>query len=272
MIGLTIAVATALVSEMTRSAFRTRAEVEAETGLRLLATLPSVPGNDMRQIVTGLRANSNTLFGERIRQLRTFLFMRNNGFDKRVIMVTSSRPGEGKSLTTMALAEMAALAGKSVIVVDGDLRRSTLAKSFRWTPDFDMADFALEVCDLRDAIHTDHALGIDVRATVHHSTDAADELNSDWLKPMVEELKRAYDVVIIDSPPLLEVADGLVLARAVDSIVYVVRWDVTPRQAVADGLDALSVMRGNVAGIVLNQADPRVAESAYGDSYAKYTQ
>jgi len=272
LLGLTAAVVAALVSEMTRSTFRSRNDIVAETGLRVLTVLPQVPGKDMRAIVTGLRSNSNTFFGERIRQLRTFLFMRNGRFEKRVIMITSSRPGEGKSLTAVALAEMAVLAGKSVIVVDGDLRRSTLAKSFGWQPKFDMADLALDYCALDDAIHSDPALGFDVLVTAHHSIEAADELNADWLGPMIEELKHRYDVVVIDSPPVLDVADGLVLARIADSIVYVVRWDSTTRQAVGDGLEALSVMRSSVAGIVLTQADPKHAESGYGDSYAQYTE
>ena len=87
---------------------------------------------------------------------------------------------------------------------------------------------------------------------------------------MMEELKAVYDVVIIDSPPLLEVADGLVLARVADSVVYVVRWDSTPRQAVAEGLEALAAMRIGVDGIVLNRADAKFTENAYGESYAAY--
>lgn len=270
LLGLTLAIVIAVFLEMTRSTFRTRREVEAETGLRVLATLPRVRKGDMRRIITDLRGKSNTLFGERIRQLKTFVTMRRRGVDPRVIMVASSRPGEGKSMTAMALAEMAALSGKEVIVVDADLRGSKLVKSFGWKPKHDLADFVLDRCTLDEAILTDEALGFHVLATANHSVEAADELNETWLKPMVEELKAVYDVVIIDSPPLLEVADGLVLARVADSIVYVVRWDSTPRQAVAEGLEALSAMRLDVSGIVLNRADPRFAENPYGDSYAGY--
>ena len=196
--------------------------------------------------------------------------MRRGGFDKQVIMVASSRPDEGKSMVAMALAEMAVLAGKEVVVVDGDLRCSSLVKNFGWTPEHDLADFVLERCALDEAILTDEALGINVLPTANHSVEAADELNVDWLAPMMDELKAVYDVVIIDSPPLLEVADGLVLARVADSIVYVVRWDKTPRQAVAEGLEALSAMRLGVTGIVLNRADPKYTENSYGESYAAY--
>jgi succinoglycan biosynthesis transport protein ExoP len=270
LLGLTVAIILAVIMEMTRSSFRTRREIEAQTGHRVLATLPRMRRHDMRRIITGLRGKSNTVFGERMRQLKTVLLMRRGGYDKQVIMVASSRPGEGKSTVAMALAEMAVLAGKEVVVVDGDLRCSSLVKSFGWTPENDFADFVLERCALDEAIITDEALGINVLPTANHSVAAADELSVDWLKPMMDELKAVYDVVIIDSPPLLEVADGLVLARVADSIVYVVRWDKTPRQAVAEGLEALAAMRLGVAGIVLNRADPKYTENSYGEAYGAY--
>lgn len=270
LLGLTFAIIAAVFMEMTRSTFRTRREIEAQTGHRVLATLPRMRGRDMRRIVTNLRGKSNTVFGERMRQLKTVLLMRRGGFDKRVIMVASSRPGEGKSTVAMALAEMAVLAGKEVVVVDADLRCSSLVKNFGWTPKHDFSDFVLERCALDEAILTDETLGINVLPTANHSVEAADELSADWLAPMMDELKAVYDVVIIDSPPLLEVADGLVLARVADSIIYVVRWDTTQRQAVAEGLEALAAMRVGVAGIVLNRADPRYTENSYGESYGAY--
>ena len=270
LLGLTVAIIVAVIMEMTRSSFRTRREIEAQTGHRVLATLPRMRRHDMRRIVSGLRGRSNTVFGERMRQLKTVLLMRRGRYDKQVIMVASSRPGEGKSTVAMALAEMAVLAGKEVVVVDGDLRCSSLVKNFGWTPEHDFADFVLERCALDEAILTDAELGINVLPTANHSVAAADELSADWLAPMMDELKAVYDVVIIDSPPLLEVADGLVLARVADSIVYVVRWDKTPRQAVAEGLEALAAMRLGVAGIVLNHADPKYTENSYGEAYGAY--
>lgn len=270
MFGLTLGIVTALFSEMTRTTFRSRRELEAETGIKVLTALPRVRGGNTKEIITSLSRNSNTLFGERIRQLRTFLLMRNGTYSKRVILVASSQPDEGKSLTALALAEMVVLAGKSVILVDADLRRSRLAEDFGWKPEFDFADFILDRCDLADAIHTDDELGINVLAAKAPCPEAADELNAGWLLPMVAELQRAYDVVVIDSPPLLKVADGLVLARVADSIIYVVRWDSTRHSAVAEGLDALSEMRLGVTGLILNQVDPKLAEKAYGEGYATY--
>ncbi|PIE06989.1 MAG: hypothetical protein CSA74_09420 [Rhodobacterales bacterium] len=270
LLGLTLAIVAAVFMEMTRATFRTRREVEAATGTRVLTSLPKMRNRDPRRLVTRLAVTSNTVFGERMRQLKTQVLMRRGGYDRQVILVASSRPGEGKSTVAMALAEMAVLSGKEVVVVDADLRASTLVKDFGWTPKHDLADFVLERCTLDEAILTDPVLGINVLPTARHSVEAADELSTDWLKPMMDELKAVYDVVIIDSPPLLEVADGLVLARVADSIVYVVRAEQTPRRVVTEGLEALAAMRVGVAGIVLSNTDPRHADTAHAGSYAAY--
>lgn len=269
-LGLTAGLVAALFLEMTRSTFRTRREVEAETGLSVLASLPLQAQDGTRDVIRGLRINSNTLFGEKVRQLRTLMNMRDRDV-ARVVSVTSSQPGEGKSTTAMALAQMAALAGKSVIVVDGDLRRSRLAETFGWQVDYDFADFILETADLPETIHLDEETGIHFLAAVTPCPEAADDLSEDWLRPLMKELKRVFDVVIIDTPPLLNVADGLVFNTVADSILYVVRWDETKRAAVREGIDALAEVGLTPAGIVLNQVDPKAAEKIYGDGYAAYS-
>tara|TARA_R100000322_G_scaffold75912_3_gene47523 strand:+ start:2758 stop:4875 length:2118 start_codon:yes stop_codon:yes gene_type:complete len=269
-LGLTAGIVAALFLEMTRSTFRTRREVEAETGLSVLASLPLQPQANLRELVRGLRINSNTMLGEKLRQLRTMLSMREKGVEARVVMVTSSHPGEGKSTTAMGLAQMAALAGKSVIVVDGDLRRSRLAETFGWDVEYDFADFILETADLPETIHLDSDMGVHFLAAGTPCQEAADDLSEDWLRPLMAELKRCYDLVIIDTPPLVNVADGLVFGAVAESIIYVVRWDDTRRTAVRDGLDALSEVGLRPTGIVLNQVDPKAAEKIYGDSYAAY--
>lgn len=269
-LGLTAGLVAALFLEMTRSTFRTKREIEGETGLPMLAALPLQPDGGLRGVIDGLRINSNTMFGEKIRQVRTMLAMQSRQDEPRAVLVTSSQPGEGKTTTAMALAQMAALAGKSVIVVDGDLRRSQLVATFGWRMEDDFADFILEHADLPEAIHSDPETGIDVLTTATPCPEAADDLSADWLKPLMDELKRCYDVVIIDTPPLLNVADGLVLAGVADSILYVVRWDQTRRSAVREGLDALGGLGLRPAGVVLTQIDPKAAGKIYGEGYASY--
>ncbi len=269
-LGLAAGLAAALFLEMTRPTFRTRQEVENDTGLPVISWLPELPKGDLASYMRALRGNSNTVYGERIRHLRTFLLMRNGRDEARAVMIVSSNPDEGKSTTALALAQMAALAGRSVILIDGDLRRSRMAAEMGWQMDPDFADFIQFRADLSQIIHTDEALGIDVLGPARPCPEAADRLSTSWLEPVMTELKRVYDVVIIDAPPLSKVSDGLVLARVADSIVYVVEWDRTPRSVVREGLDTLAEMRLGVTGVVLNKVDPKALESAYGKGYGNY--
>jgi Mrp family chromosome partitioning ATPase len=84
--------------------------------------------------------------------------------------------------------------------------------------------------------------------------DVAEELSTIWLKPMVEELKSIYDVVIIDGPALLAVADAIIIARAAETRLYLIEHDATQRSEVRDGLNMLYEMSLSVQGVILNKA------------------
>lgn len=264
--GLTGGVVAALMLEMTRSTFRKASEVEAETGVRVLATLPELSSTHVSDIIDELDHEKHPGYAERLRQLRTKIFMANGGFERQVVMVTSSLPEEGKSLTSMGLATSAVQSGKTVLLIDADLRRSRLAKAFGWRPEYDLVDYMNRRCNLAEAIHTDGYLGLDVLGVAQPGQLDETEFDTKWLEPTLAELKRVYDVIIIDAPPLLAVADGLILARVADAIVHVVRWDKTPREVVEDGLTALSEVRGKVFGIVLNRAG-KGHKGEYGGEY-----
>jgi len=170
------------------------------------------------------------------------------------LMILSSAPGEGKTMTTVALAEMAAKIGRSVIVVDCDLRRSTMNRAFGWRMDYDIADFIEGTCSLDEAIHSPTELPFDVLCGAGPRPDVAEELSTLWLKPMVEELKSIYDFVIIDGPALLAVADAIIIARAADTRLYLIEHDKTERSAVRDGLSMLYEMSMGIDGVILNKA------------------
>ncbi|KAF0675861.1 GumC family protein [Profundibacterium mesophilum] len=242
-------------NEMTATTFRSAREIETETGLPVLALIPAERWRDMKRGIKALRAAPYTVYGERIRQLRTALLMRGGRDLVRSVLVLSSAPGEGKTTTTVALAEMAAMAGKSVIVIDCDLRRSTLQKAFGWSMENDFADFIKGDTTLSDAIFVPPDLGFDVLAAKGPRPDAAEELSVTWLQPVIEELKRVYDVVLIDAPALLAVSDAMILAQVVDTRVYLVAWNATPRAAVSEGLARLAEMRLPIDGIILNKFD-----------------
>lgn len=260
-------IALVFFNQMTTTTFRTAHELETETGLTVLCSLLLQPWTGIKEGIAELRANPYSKYGERIRQLRTSLLLADGKDTPRSFLIMSSVPDEGKTMTAVALAEMAALAGKSTILVDFDLRRSTVQKTFGWDMPNDLADFIKNKCTFDEAIYSPQGFGFDVLAANGPRYDAVEELSVSWLRPMINELKRVYDTVIIDSPAMMVVSDALILAQVVDTRIYVVGYDSTPRAIVLEGLARLSKMRLSVAGVVLNKLDPLSSPDPYSGGY-----
>ena len=253
-VAVALAAISVFLGEMTATTFRTKREVQKETGLPVITTLPLGKWNSLKGAIKYLRKNPYSVYAESLRQLRTNILMRDETQISESLMILSSAPGEGKTMTTVALAEMAAKIGRSVIVVDCDLRRSTMNRAFGWRMDYDIADFIEGTCSLDEAIHSPTELPFDVLCGAGPHPDVAEELSTLWLKPMVEELKSIYDFVIIDGPALLAVADAIIIARAADTRLYLIEHDKTERSAVRDGLSMLYEMSMGIDGVILNKA------------------
>lgn len=267
MLGLVLGFGAVFFQELTAPSFAQAAELEEATGLPVLAAIPDGGWRAPLGAWQELADKPYGLYAERIRHLRTALLSRDGGDEARALLLASSVPDEGKTTTALSLARMAALAGRKVVLVDGDLRRSTLSKTFGWKMEHDFADFIANACPLGQAIYRDPALGFDVLAAQRPRPDAADELAASWLGPMVDSLKGAYDLVLVDAPASLAVADALVLAQAVDECLYLVRWRSTPRQGVAKGLAQFAEAGIAVGGLVLTQVDPKTGADVYAGDY-----
>jgi len=121
---------------------------------------------------------------------------------------------------------------------------------------------------LSDAIYVPSDHGFDVLAAMGPRPDAAEELSARWLGPVITELKQVYDVVLIDAPAVLAVSEALILAQVVDTRVYVVAWNSTPRAAVAEGLSKLAELHLGVTGLVLNKVDTRRSTDPNAKGYS----
>lgn len=266
-IGGTLMVGWVFFNEMTAVTFRTQRELEAETGLPVLSALPLDRWRDTRAALAEIRRDPYGRYAERVRQLRTALLMRNARSERQSVMVLSSAPGEGKTTAALALAQMAALAGKSTVVVDCDLRRPRVQQALDLQMSQDFADFIEGTASLPDVIYTSVENGFDVIAARTARQAAADELSTVWLRPLIAELSRVYDFVVVDAPAMLAVSDAMIVAEVVDTRVYLVASNATPRLAVRDGIARLSEMGLSVAGMVLNKVDVRNGPDPYAEGY-----
>jgi capsular exopolysaccharide synthesis family protein len=262
----------AVFAEMWDSSLRSRQDVERELGLPLAGALPdfaSVRGRKSRHAKPGDYLVSHPLssFAEAYRNVRAFMLLASADREAKMIAVTSSVPREGKSLTSLCLARTLAMAGSRVILVDCDMRQRGVTKLVGDT-DIGLAEVIEGRSTLSEAMVPDAKSS----AWILPSTSATSPEHHDIFgRPKVDEifqeLRDSFDYVILDTPPVLGVADARVVSARADQVLYVVRWNKTPRRAAQSGLDILQESGANVAGVLLSRVNvKKQAAYGYGDS------
>lgn len=184
----------------------------------------------------------------------------------KVILFTSSVPEEGKTALTLSFGRFVALVNRSCVAVDCDLRRSSVHRSLGGQRVPGLVDYLLGKSDLDEIIQTDAPTGLDYVASGSPPGSPTDLLSSPAMSRALAELTRRYDVVLLDSAPVLAVADTRCLYPFVDQTVFVIRWRVTRRNAAHAAVRRLEESGFNVACAVLNLVDLKSYQQ-YDDGY-----
>ena len=211
-------------------------------------------------------------FEEGVRTIRNTILL--SDFEKRLqsIVITSAEPGEGKTTTAIYLAIANADQGKKTLLIDGDLRRPSIHARFGLTPKEGLSDVLNGQRTWSDVVlpvkgHPDLSL-LPSGPGSHRAAD----LIGPQLAELLDEFAKQYDLVILDSPPLLGFAECLQMADAADGVLIVVRAGETNRKAVAAVVSTLKRLHANIIGVVLNQVAQGTSEEAYsyygGERYA----
>lgn len=215
-------------------------------------------------------------FAEAIRALRTSILFSRVGQNVTVVAVTSTLPGEGKTTTAVCLARSAAQAGQRVVIVDCDLRRRAVNRLFGIEPERGLLDVLNGVATLEAALHYDEPSGAYVLPLTHTSFTPKDVFNSQAMGTLVDTLRAMFDLVILDTAPVLAVADTRVLASKADAVVFLTRWRSTPCKAIGNALRLLEGAGAHISGVALVQVDMKSqARYGYGDAgyyYGAYKQ
>lgn len=211
----------------------------------------------------------NSLYAEAIRTIRTSLMLSSIDERPRSVMFTSSVPAEGKTATAVSLARAAAKAGQRTVIVDCDLRKPSVHDALRVPNGQGVVEILIGAASLDDVIE------IDLRSGLHYITAGAkapnppDALGSSAMHQLIAELSMRYDLVVLDTPPVLPVSDALVLLRHVDKVVFLVRWGTTRREAVLAGIRQVQEANGDIAGVALTRVDiRRHRRYSYADAYS----
>jgi capsular exopolysaccharide synthesis family protein len=202
-------------------------------------------------LVAGLATKS--LAAEQYRSLRTRIAHTEGATALRTVLVTSPQKGEGKSITAANLAlTMAQELGKRVAIVEADLRKPSLQQLFGLPAGPGLAEYLAGAAELKDAMKFLPDYNLTVIPAGMTPMNPAELLGSTAMRRMLDHLRTRFDRVILDTPPVLPLADVAILAPAVDGVLLVVRAGVTPKPAIENALRAFDSSR--LLGVVLNES------------------
>lgn len=271
MVGLLLGSAIVLLRELMQNTFRQPSELEQDTGMSVLGQVPLLPAKARREALQYLADKPTSAAAEAIRNLRTSLLLSNMDAPPQVIVTTSSIPGEGKTTLSMALAQNFAGMGKKVLLIEGDIRRLIFAEYLSATKGGGLMAVLSDEVPLKDAVYASSLLGADILVSEQTTTNPADILSSDRFKRLLTEARDSYDIIIVDTPPVLVVPDARVVAQSADGVLFAVHWDKTSRSQVKDALRMFTSVNAPISGLVLNQVDS-AAMKRYGlsETYGAY--
>ncbi len=273
-LGVITGVGWAFLLENMDNTVRTPEQAQALSGLPSLGMIPmgskatshgSAAGRlaltsskEAVETVTQVRPQSQ--MAESYRALRTSLLLSHLGAPPKVIMVTSARPQEGKTTTSINTAIVLAQKGVRVLLVDADLRRPSVHKTLGMGPRSGLSNVLTGSTTLQQAITVSPVLpNLFILPAGTPPPNPAELLASSIMRDLIEQLREQYDHIVLDTPPTLSVTDAVVLSPRADATILVIRSGQTTKQALRRARDILMQVNAHVAGVLLNAVDLDVA-------------
>jgi capsular exopolysaccharide synthesis family protein len=275
-LGLLLGMAYALIRHQFDRRLRSTEEVEKQFGIPVIGTIPQSQhmrqedGRELALAVTGDASSSTASTAEGFRKLRTNLAYMDVDHPPRVIVVTSPKQSDGKSTVAANLAAAIAIGGQPVTLIDGDLRRPTVADSLAMVDGAGLTDVLVGRVKPADVIQ-DHpeVPGLRVLASGAIPPNPSELLGSNMMRSLILELAEDA-MVIIDAPPLLPVTDAAVLTRSADGAIVVISHAGTLDTELAASLAHISAVHGRTLGIVFNRMRRSATSGLYGGDYYRY--
>jgi polysaccharide biosynthesis transport protein len=242
--------------------------VPSELGTGLLGFLPEVRNDtEIKSLLVPPNARENpdaeaTPFAESLLGIRSTLLLGCSGSPMRSLAVISSRPEEGKTTVATTLAMSLAALGRRTVLVDGDLRRPQVHRVLDIPNCLGLSSILQDQAKVQDAVVPGRVDRLSILPAGPLSAHAREQIAA-RIGEVIEELKSQFDVVVIDTPPMLGFADGLNVASAADASLLVVRAGRTSRDYVHVVIHQLRQVRAQLAGIVLNGVTPEMTHHYY---------
>ena len=255
MVSTIIGFVVAFIREIRRQGISTLEQLEAVSRLRALGFVPYVTSRRQRREMLGsILTKSRRPFTQAMKTLNWQLDESMPELAK-VIVVTSSVPGEGKTTTAIAIARIKALKGQRTILVDADIRNPSVHTKLNYWPASGLTDVIKGESGLVDAILSDKESPLGILPAGQASSDVLGLVESSEMSTILKVLRFRYDYIIIDSPPIAAAPDACVLSKMADTTILAVRCSTTPANAVQYALRVLKRNGGHITGTVLTMVE-----------------
>jgi capsular exopolysaccharide synthesis family protein len=263
-VGIVAGIALAFFVEYLDTSVKTVDDIERHLSLPVLAVIPT-------DIVILLKQKRDTADAEAYRILKGNIELHLAERDSNTYTLVSGGPGEGKSTTLSNLAYTYAKGGANVLVVDADLRRPSQHHFFDVDNAVGLVDYLHGRCTIEEVVKTSRLDNLSIIPSGKLSMEDVGILNGPRMSELISQLKKHYDIVFFDSPPILGVSDASVLVSEVDNTIMVVQYRRFPRNMLQRVKTTVTHVGGNLIGVVLNNVDIRQDDSyRYYSNYKDY--
>ncbi|MBI1400338.1 Wzz/FepE/Etk N-terminal domain-containing protein [Hyphomonas sp.] len=250
----------ALFAEMFDMKISSSEDVERKLGANPIGSVPlirtaSFLGLSQTNPADFLVENPLSAYAESIRYLRASIAFSDLDSETKTVAICSSLPDEGKTSLTLALGRMSAMSGSRTLVIDGDFRRRQLTETAGLKPDIGFVEHLFGAGQLSDAIVKDRKTMLDILPLSQNGHTPHDVFGTRAFDDLLARLRSMYDLILIDTGPLLLMAEARVVAGKVDKTILVVRWRHSARSAARHSLTLLRNFKADVLGVTLNMVD-----------------
>ncbi len=284
-VGVILGGVLALFNEYLDNSVKVPEEVEQLIGLPALGVIPAVssigsttayaartlPAAAPAKVQThelATLSQPHSIVSEAYRALRTSILLSTSKHPPQTILITSGQPREGKTTTALNLCITLAQRGDRVVLIDSDLRRPRVHRSFGMSNDVGLSSFLAGVVGIDDLPRAvPHIPNLFVIPSGPTPPNPAELLSSEPMVGMFSELRRQFDFIVMDSPPTITVADSMILAAHADGVMLVIHGGVTTRESLRQAHKLLAGVNARMLGVVLNNVDIRSADYQYYYTY-----
>ncbi|MEO1660038.1 MAG: polysaccharide biosynthesis tyrosine autokinase [Pseudomonadota bacterium] len=250
----------ALLAEVFDNKISSGQDVRRKLGASLIGSIPQIThagilGLFSKSPADYLVDNPFTAYAESIRYLRVAIAFSDPDNETKTVAITSSLPDEGKTSMTLSLGRMSAMSGSRTLVIDGDFRRRQLTKSMGAETQTGLVEYLAGEGTLENVIVKDERTDLHLFPLSQHGQTPHDVFGTKAFDELLAQLRDQYDLILIDTGPLLLMAETRVVAGKCDKTILVVRWRATAQTAAKQSLEHLRKFRANLIGVTLSRVD-----------------